>query len=85
MQVITTSKLYDDNIDRSEKILNSVEEILKKLGLTKNESKVYTYLNKNGLTKAKTIAQNQKIPRTQTYHLLNELLCFLTAKIINIL
>jgi len=73
MQVITTSKSYDGNIDRSEKILNYVEEILTKLGLTKNESRVYTYLNKNGLTKAKIIAQNQKIPRTQTYHLLNEL------------
>ena len=73
MQVVNISKSNYINIDRYEKISNSIQEILKKLGLTKNESKVYTYLNKNGSTKAKIIAQNQKIPRTQTYHLLNEL------------
>ncbi len=44
-----------------------------KLGLSQNESKVYIYLNKNGSKKAKEIAQNQKIARTQTYHLLTEL------------
>ncbi len=73
MQIMNVSKLDDDNIDRSAKISNSVQEIPRKLGLTKNESKVYAYLNRNGSTKAKTIALSQKIPRTQTYHLLNEL------------
>ena len=73
MQVVNISQSYDGNMDRYEKISNSVQEILEKLGLTKNESKEYTYLNKNGSTKAKIIAQNQNIPRTQTYHLLNEL------------
>jgi len=73
MQIVNISKSNDGNIDRYEMISNSVQEILKKLGLTKNESKVYTYLNKNGSTKAKIIALNQKIPRTQTYHLLSEL------------
>jgi len=73
MQVVNISQSYDGNMDRYEKISNSVQEILEKLGLTKNESKVYTYLNKNGSTKAKIIAQNQNISRTQTYHLLNEL------------
>ncbi len=73
MQVVNISKSHNGDIDRFEKISNSVQEILKKLGLTKNESKVYIYLNKNGSTKAKIIAQNQEIPRTQTYHLLNEL------------
>jgi len=73
MQVVDIPKSNDGNIDRYEKISNGVQEILKKLGLTKNESKVYLYLNKNGSAKAKIIAQNQKIPRTQTYHLLNEL------------
>jgi len=73
MQAVNISQSYDGNMDRYEKISNSVQEILEKLGLTKNESKVYTYLNKNGSAKAKIIAQNQNIPRTQTYHLLNEL------------
>jgi len=71
--LVNISQSYDGNMDRYEKISNSVQEILEKLGLTKNESKVYTYLNKNRSTKAKIIAQNQNIPRTQTYHLLNEL------------
>ena len=66
MQIINISKSNDGNIYRYEMISNSVQEILKKLGLTKNESKVYIYLNKNGSTKAKIIAQNQEIPRTQT-------------------
>jgi len=73
MQIVNISRSNNGNIDRFEKISNSTQEILKKLGLTKNESKVYLYLNKNGSAKAKIIAQNQKIPRTQTYHLLNEL------------
>ncbi len=73
MQVVNISKSYDGNIDRYEMISNSILEILNKLGLTKNESKVYAYLSKNGPTKAKIISQNQEIPRTQTYHLLNEL------------
>ncbi|MEK0368555.1 MAG: helix-turn-helix domain-containing protein, partial [Nitrosopumilus sp.] len=42
--------------------------------LTKNESNLYIYLNKNGLKEAREIAQNQKIPRTYTYRLLKELL-----------
>jgi|GEM_PF-5389072 sugar-specific transcriptional regulator TrmB len=37
---------------------NTILEILNKLGLTKNESKVYAYLSKNGPTKAKIITQN---------------------------
>ena len=72
MQIVNISRSNNGNIDRFEKISNSTQEILKKLGLTKNESKVYAYLSKNGPTKAKIISQNQEIPRTQTYHLLNE-------------
>jgi len=56
MQVVNISKSYDNNFDRYEMISNSIQEILKKLGLTKNESKVYAYLSKNGPTKAKIIA-----------------------------
>jgi len=73
MALVEIQKPFDSNVERYEKISNSVQEILKKLGLTQNESKVYTYLSKNGSKKAKEIAQNQKIPRTQTYHLLTAL------------
>ena len=70
MALVAIPKSSNNNIGRYEKISNSIQEILQKLGLTQNESKVYLYLNKNGSKKAKEIAQNQKIPRTQTYHLL---------------
>jgi len=73
MALMQIPKPLDSNNDRYERISNSVYEILQKLGLTQNESKVYLYLNKNGSKKAKEIAQNQKIPRTQTYHLLTAL------------
>jgi len=73
MALVEIPKTLDNNIERYEKISNSLQEILLKLGLTQNESKVYLYLTKNGSKKAKEIAQNQKIPRTQTYHLLNAL------------
>ena len=73
MALLEIKKSFDSNDERVEKISNSVYEILKKFGLTQNESKIYLYLNKNGSKKAKEIAQNQKIPRTQTYHLLTAL------------
>jgi len=60
MALIEIPEPFDSNIKRYEKISNSVQQILKKLGLTNNELKVYTYLNKNGSTKAKIIAKNQK-------------------------
>ncbi len=73
MALVEIPKPFNGNAERYEKISNSVQEILLKLGLTQNESKVYLYLNKNGSKKAKEIGQNQKIPRTQTYHLLTAL------------
>jgi len=73
MALVEIPKPFDRNIEQYEQILNSIQEILNKLGLTQNESKVYLYLNKNGSKKAKEIAKNQKIPRTQTYHLLTSL------------
>ena len=70
MELTEIPRSFKRVIDRHEQIANSVYEMLRRLGLTPNESKVYIYLNKNGSKKAKEIAQNQKIPRTQTYHLL---------------
>ena len=73
MELAKIPKSFDPDIDRYEQIANSVQEMLIKLGLTQNESKIYLYLNKNGSTKARDVAQNQKMPRTQIYHLLNAL------------
>lgn len=53
-----------------EQTVYSIPEVLKKMGLTPNESKVYLYLNQNGSKKAREIAVNQKIVRTEIYHLL---------------
>ncbi len=73
MELAKIPKSFDRDIDGYEQIAYSVQEVLMELGLTKNESKLYIYLNKNGLKEAKEIAQYQKIPRTQTYHLLTAL------------
>ena len=73
MELAKIPKSFDRDIDRYEQIANSVQEMLMELGLTKNESMIYLYLNKNGSTIARDVAQNQKIPRTQIYHLLTAL------------
>ncbi len=73
MALVEIQKPFESDIERYEQISNFVQKFLQKLGLSQNESKVYLYLNKNGSKKAKEIAQNQKIARTQTYHLLAEL------------
>jgi len=73
MELTEITRSFRRDIDRYDQISNFMQEILQKLGLTQNESKVYLYLNKNGSKKAKEIAQDQKIPRTQTYHLLTAL------------
>ena len=58
-------KPFDSSVERYEKISNSVQEILKKLGLTQKESSTYLFLNKSGSKKAYEIAENQQVARTQ--------------------
>ncbi|QUC65464.1 TrmB family transcriptional regulator [Nitrosopumilus sp. K4] len=58
------------------KFHNPIEELNKLIGaygLTPNQSKVYLYLSKIGTKTASEISKNLKIPRTETYHLLNSL------------
>jgi len=64
---------FESNVARYEQTSKFVQDILNKMGLTQNESKIYLYLNENGSKKAIEISQNQKIHRTQTYHLLETL------------
>jgi len=73
MELAEITKSYEYDTDGYKQIANSVYEILQRFGLTQNEAKVYIHLNKNGTKKANEISQKEKIPRTQTYHLLNEL------------
>ena len=56
-----------------DQLVLALQERLRDFGLTKNESKIYVYLSKSGPQKAIEISRNEKIPRTETYHLLSNL------------
>lgn len=56
-----------------QQLVLALQEKLRDFGLTKNESKIYVYLSKAGPQKAIEISRNEKIPRTETYHLLSNL------------
>lgn len=75
-------KLYDANTgswkfvrkDRgSFKSLEVIEDMLMKLGLSKNEIKVYTYLARTGEHKASEISGALSLHRTETYRILRDL------------
>jgi len=59
----------DENEDLKEDFFRRLE----KFGLTKNQSKVYLYLSKNGPHSANELTKLLKLPRTETYHLLTGL------------
>ena len=52
-----------------ENLISSLPEF----GITQNQAKVYLYLSKNAAKSAPEISKNLKIPRTETYHLINVL------------
>jgi sugar-specific transcriptional regulator TrmB len=56
-----------------EQLVLALQEKLRDFGLTKNESKIYVFLSKSGPKKAIEISAEEKIPRTETYHLLSNL------------
>ena len=56
-----------------EHLVLALQEKLRDFGLTKNESKIYVFLSKYGPKKAIEISRDEKIPRTETYHLLSSL------------
>ena len=53
--------------------IDRLKEQLSKFGITANQSKVYMYLGKYGSKTAPQICKVLRIPRTETYHLLNSL------------
>ncbi len=59
----------DENDDLKENFFKRLE----KFGLTKNQSKVYLFLSKNGPHSANELTKLLKLPRTATYHMLNGL------------
>ncbi len=59
--------------DENEDLMEDFFKRFKKFGLTKNQSKVYLYLSKNGPRSANELTKLLKLPRTETYHLLTAL------------
>ncbi len=53
--------------------LDKISDGLLKFGLTQNQAKTYIFLGKYGPQTAPTIFKSLKLPRTETYHLLNGL------------
>ncbi|AFS80857.1 transcriptional regulator TrmB [Candidatus Nitrosopumilus koreensis AR1] len=53
--------------------IDKINKIFSQYGLTPNQSKVYLHLTKAGEKTASEICKSLKIPRTETYHLLNSL------------
>jgi len=78
----TVIKLYDQNVgawkiirkDKGpSKSLGIIENALRKLGLSKNEIKVYVYLARVGEKKASEISEALSLHRTETYRILRDL------------
>ena len=53
--------------------LEAIENALAKLGLSKNEIRVYTYLARTGMLKASEISEVISLHRTETYRILRDL------------
>jgi len=55
------------------KSLETIENALQKLGLSKNEIRVYVYLARTGMSKASEISEAISLHRTETYRILRDL------------
>lgn len=75
-------KLYDENSGlwrfvktdkESVKSIEVIERALRRLGLSKNEVKVYIYLARTGEHKASEISEALSLHRTETYRILRDL------------
>jgi len=78
----TVVKLYDEKAglykfvmkDKGPlKSLETIESALQKLGLSKNEIRVYIYLARSGMLKASEISEVISLHRTETYRILRDL------------
>jgi sugar-specific transcriptional regulator TrmB len=75
-------KLYDENTglwrfikadNETSKSLEMIEKALHRLGLSKNEIKVYIYIARTGEHKASEISEALSLHRTETYRILRDL------------
>jgi len=62
------SKLYEYKLG-----IERITEDLVKFGLTKSQAKVFIYLGKYGSKTSPEVCKDLKLPRTETYHILNVL------------
>lgn len=78
----TVVKLYDEKAglykfvmkDKGPlKSLEAIETTLQKLGLSKNEIRVYIYLARSGMLKASEVSEVISLHRTETYRILRDL------------
>ena len=73
LQFMEIEEPIANNKSNQEHLVLALQEKLRDFGLTKNESKIYVFLSKYGPKKAIEISSDEKIPRTETYHLLASL------------
>lgn len=75
-------KLYDENsglwkfvrVDKGpSKSLEAIEEALGRLGLSRNEIRIYLYIARTGEHKASEISESLSLHRTETYRILRDL------------
>jgi len=71
--VSTTDLELDSRLSNYMVQLDKISNGLSKFGLTQNQAKTYIFLGKYGPQTAPTIFKSLKLPRTETYHLLNGL------------
>jgi len=70
---MTKPTLKSDILPPGETPYDSLLTSLLEFGLTQNQARVYLFLSKNTSKSAPEISKSLKIPRTETYHLLNGL------------
>jgi len=73
LQFMEIEEAIANSRSNQEELGLALQEKLRDFGLTKNESKIYIFLSKSGPKKAIEISTEEKIPRTETYHLLSNL------------
>ncbi len=69
----TTMTIRQSEQDDRYKALNEINTALIRLGLSKNEVKIYLFLARQGAQKAQKIAESLGVPRTEAYKVLREL------------
>ena len=73
LQFMVTEEAIARSASNQDQLILALQEKLRDFGLTRNESKIYVFLSKNGPKKAIEISNEERIPRTETYHLLSTL------------